>query len=293
MEVQYLEKEDANKFLETIVGEYSYFMEKYNQNDLSIFTIDMGDMNEIKKLEKNAEELCSKSKNLMVGKVNCSDALKSSFLSQILSISKTYSMFKQENSPEHFLSIYQAYADILSDISKMSIESKITLAFVLNVIVKNGYFNFLVTGDNSRIKVLRNIREHNNIIYNTVRWNAYHDPIMPLLFEKYTKTQIESLCESIKAKTEYLLFDKNKKGTVNFILQENPRHFLKKLITLCHIQLYMLGINDKLILSETLFKDYWCKKYDLSCELKSMKVSELLKQFQEQEQNLQPEKFNI
>lgn len=51
--------------------------------------------------------------------------------------------------------------------------SRHTLVFVLNVIVNNGYFNLIYQNDNdnSRIKVLRNIREHVNIIIDHHSWN--------------------------------------------------------------------------------------------------------------------------
>ena len=183
--------------------------------------------------------------------------------------------------------------DILSDISKLPLRSKVTLGFVLNVIV-NGYFNFLLIGPNSRIKVLRNIRKHKNIILDKTTWNAYRTPIMPFLFEHYTHQQIKILCQDIEAQRQCLMFDKTDKEKVNFILQEEPRKFLQKLITLCHIQLFMLGLNDKLILSETLFNSYWCTKYDLaSCTLKSMPVFDLLEHLKDKQRELQSAEFDI
>ena len=93
--VQYLDKEDAMKFLSTLVAEFVTFMEKYEVDDFSMFAIDTKDMNEIKNLKHTATELVKSALLTMSGAVECSDALKSAFLSQILSISQTYSAYKQ------------------------------------------------------------------------------------------------------------------------------------------------------------------------------------------------------
>jgi hypothetical protein len=65
-------------------------MRKYDLDDLSMFAIDMKDMNEIKNLKQTATDLANYALRTMNGEVECSDALKSAFLSQILSISQTY-----------------------------------------------------------------------------------------------------------------------------------------------------------------------------------------------------------
>lgn len=51
-------------------------------------------------------------------------------------------------------------------------------------------------------------------------------------------------------------------GNVNFLIEEIPSRFLKKIITLCHILMYLTRMNDHLVLSRELYRDYWQVKHD-------------------------------
>jgi hypothetical protein len=139
---------------------------------------------------------------------------------------------------------------------------------IVNSIVKNGFFNFIISSDNARIKVLRNMRAHDNIIFDKQTWDANLkriipglNGIIPGLNEEYTMAQITALELEICTSKKILLYDMNDKEELKFMIIEEPTAFLKILITLCHIQMFILGLNTKMIISREVFKEYWLVKY--------------------------------
>ena len=299
-QVEYLDDLQAAKFLKTIVSEYVSFMKKYNlEGNFTMFSLDYEDKKSARGSEYPETLLTNKVVEDMIGKVECSDPLKASLLEQMICISTTYEEYKDcmDNKKKNrlFKDIYQKYVDIFSGLSYIKAPSRFSLGFVLNVIVKNDFFNFIYQNDNSCIKVLGNIRKHNNIINDLNSWGYNKKFIMHILSKEYSKQQLIELTKQIESQKTCLLFDKNKHGDVNFILLEVPQEFLLKLITLCHIMLFMLGISDKLVLDQTLFESYWQEKFlDLKdLKLKGMQVQDMVNQFKINHASFSPTDYCI
>lgn len=56
-------------------------------------------------------------------------------------------------------------------------------------------------------------------------------------------------------------------------LCEAPLVFLRKLITLCYILLYVLGLNERIVMPGSLFKDHWQRKFPSLRRIKMSNIS--------------------
>ena len=263
----------------TIIKDFTSVAEKYALTfEANLFTIDYNDSDKVSAFLKDKPQFYKTAAEIMLGKVAAPPSVAADLLDRVISISQYYTLFKNAENPSDqrcklLLDILQSYVDILSLVDTLELERKLVIGFVLNVVVKNGFFNFLTSGENSRIKVLRNVRAHNNVIMNLRAFNTHINRLSPILQQELTRAELRKLGERVRDQEEVLLFDMNKKNIVNFILRENPLLFLKKLITLCHILLYMLGLNKRIILSREIFQNYWQVKYP---ELAKISVELLL-----------------
>lgn len=196
-------------------------------------------------------------------------------------ISEHYDMFLNNTNIEtrnnFFYDIYQKWVDIVSLLFKEQSAVK-GLVFLLNIITKNGFFNFVKVNDkNPNIKILRNIREHDKIILDRDTYDEHYPDIAKELHYYKSGRELEELRNQIFSGDKVVMFDRNDKGYVNTLIIEDPRFFLKKIITFGHIVLFCFKINEKLVVSEELFTTYWAKKYNIEALLlRKMTVEEHL-----------------
>ena len=197
-----------------------------------------------------------------LGTIPCDAALGAGLLKKTLHLSETYATYKSNPKPDLIPYMLQDYVDFISSVVKLKdIKDRMAIGFLLNTIVKNGFFNFVLSGDNTRVKVLRNMRAHDNVIVDKQTWNANIQRIASVINDLYTLEEVRQLEEDVCQYKKIILYDQNDKDTVSFMIIEEPGEFLRKLITLCHIQIFALGLNKNLVLSRRVFQNYWMKKY--------------------------------
>ena len=288
--VGYLEKEDAMLMILHLSKEIPKMSKKFSF-DLSPnqYIMESDDFNSAKDKLKNepdwVEHLKTKIEN-----IRCSDAEGAVLLGFTRQLSRSYSQYKLGNESESIRNMVQCYADVFSSIMKLDFEIRMIIGFIFNAITNRDFFNIIENTDNPRMKVLRNMREHDNLIIDKLTWDSNLRRIIPMLCERYSKAELKNLEEEVKKGQKLIFYDmnskkpkKDKNGTileestikVTHILIEEPKLFLKKMVTLCHIQMFILGLNSKMIMSRELFKDFWVKKYPkLDKRIKEMTLVE-------------------
>lgn len=285
--VGFLRGKDATLFVSEIARDYLKFVDQYERGQIDVDLLIIAQEERVDARKELENGFRDNLESFFENGFQCDPlAIGNSIAKITLRISNLYATYKNEPTGELFLSVMQGYADIISEISKLVPGQRATIAFLLNIVVKNGYFNFLLYDLNSRIKVLRNMREHHNIVYDIDTFNSNIRSLAPRLRDIVT-------VDELKEKTRHFglldddrcivwLFDKSKNGKVNFLIEEKPAFFLKKLVTLCHILMFVTRMNSDLVLSRELYETYWQRKH--IC-LRTIKLSLYTKE--EHRKNLQ------
>lgn len=192
-----------------------------------------------------------------------------------LSISQAYADYKKEPTPTKFKTVFQTFADFSNEISRHDLSSQVVSTFVVNLLFRGGYFDFPVSHGHFLIKSLRNIRAHNNIVLDRSTWKNLRSEFMKILVNgRCTRKEAKKLKSDVKNHKKVVMFDKNTSGKKLSLHIVEPRQFLKHLVTLCHVQLFVLGYNDILIFSRELWRQLQ-DKYDIhdSWKIKEMKAT--------------------
>lgn len=261
--VGFLDEVDASLMLKSIVREYINRAQHYEFSLADkCFCVENSDMNEVKsKLEKDRNGHLDKILS-SIGNLECQPAIGALLLKKTLHLSTEYGKLKEK--PQLISSLFPYlladYVDVISSVSKLGLDARMAVGFVLNVIVKNGFFNFIHCGDNARVKVLRNMRAHDNLVLDQHTWDANIGRLMTVFNDIYTLEEIHALEKDVISSKVVLLYDMNDKN-VTAVIREEPMSFLKKLITLCHIQMFILNLSKIMVVSRNVFSDYWMKKY--------------------------------
>jgi hypothetical protein len=284
--VAYLDTEDANVFLNVVLLDYVN-MAKFYEVPLpkELFLIDQKKDSaaveqHLKDDPKFADSIFQHVTAIREQKGQTNRGLCHSLLDQTRNMSDIYCRFKEGKAVcfwVDFKQILDWYLDVIANICHIpELVQRMTISFVLNVIVKNGFFHFVYNGENSRIKVLRNIKAHNNIIHDKSTFSSKCKFIVPKMLDLFSISELNEITAQIDRHESVILFDLSEKQKLSFLLIENPLLLAKKILTLCHVQMFILGLNEKLIISQELFKTYWVPKFPAlkSLQLKYMTIDE-------------------
>ncbi len=170
-------------------------------------------------------------------------------IGNICDMSKACRTYESETDVEEktrlFNLILQMFADNYAHLVRVRCEY---VPFILNLITKNGF-----------IKFIRDARYHNNVVLDSLSY-CIHDSAL----KNYCDPQLYS---DIIAHKRFILFDSQ-----NVLVEENL-YFLKKILSICHVQLFVLGLVDKIVLSEDVLENYWIQKHPLLNTLTVEKIS--------------------
>lgn len=110
---------------------------------------------------------------------------------------------------------------------------------------------------------------------------------MPTMLKNYSVKRIQDLKRRVVNNKEVILFDRQTEKKVNnavtTILIDDPVHFLKRLVTMCHLLIYALGYTDKLVLSRTMWVDEWKPQYERTETYSEMTVPKFQEELQADE----------
>ena len=235
--VGYLDKDDANKLLEYVTNDYILPSKRFKYElSPNYFLIEKSDGNEVKKVLHD-DPAWIESLSAHLSDCKCSKPIAAGLLKKIKHLSETYADFKKSEPKQDLIPyMFQDYVDVISSVVKLPVTTRMVIGLIMNSILKNGFFNFVISSDNARIKVLRNMRAHDNLVIDKQTWDANLDFIISPLTEVYSINEIQQLESDILGSKKILLYDMNENKKVNFIMIEEPKAFLKKLITLCQFK---------------------------------------------------------
>lgn len=297
--IGYLPKDKAEAFLDLLSKDYTNVLDAFTPIPNMIVL----DMEYSKRVEDITDEVVKK--KLLQDKfykVQLDDAIKHGMLDTIMVISHRYEMYKNNGNKDDFLELYQKWVDIYSLLCNVPAEDMIGLAFLMNIMTKNGFFRFLETNDNVNVKIIRNIREHNNVVVDEPSLCTHYPIIQERLHYHFSTKEMEGIVDKIRTGNVCILYDRSrpdkskpdKKIKVTSVLVEDTVTFLKKLLTLCHVILFCCGLNDKLVISRELFRDYWCKKYNVNIDdVVEITVDEHMDALRAMKQSVPVKKFNF
>ena len=283
--VAYLSRNDGETFLETICADYTRpkILESFMPNkDMYLFEMDGK--------SKEDDELRQLFLQPRFFDTELPNEVGRELLADVCYISKRYVDYKKTKDIDAFLDLYQRWVDIISTLctTAKTADSIVGLAFLVNIVTKNGFFQFVTTtGSNVNVKILRNVREHNNVILNQAHFAKHyntHETLRRLLHYHFSLHQLETYKTRIASGELCILFDMNTKSAVSALVVEETLPFLKKIITLSHIILFCCRLRDgrrladRLVLSREIYSEYWSKKYVLGgLHLQEMRIDEHIK----------------
>lgn len=287
IKIKYFKPDDSKSIIIEILEQYLNLINKFDETlNNTLFLLEYDDKEKDKGKEINKQinndsvikefkEWFSKDKfNKSKGNINL-------ISKNIKQISKIYYDYKKEKDldrkTQQFKEIYNLFNDIISTLIKLELEDKRQIALILNIFTNNCFFSWLQFPENIKLKTIRNIKAHDNLILDLNSFKTQYKNLSPFLTDNKTTKELNDMLIEIKKGDYCLLYDKNQKGNLSAILYENTTSFLKKIITICHLILYLLGGSKKLIFSRNLYVNYFKKKYDLNFPLLEFNFDDHLK----------------
>ncbi len=239
--VSSLTSEDSVKFLVIIINEFKSVCEAWSGSlqispgMQSIRGKDCPTVDDIPFLDSVLNSVSIRTKQ-------CENSEACIMIGNINDMSKACRTYESETDVEEktrlFSLILQMFADNYAHLVRIRCEY---VPFILNLITKNGF-----------IKFIRDARYHNNVVLDSLSYSI-HDSAM----SNYLHERDPQLYSDVIAHKRFILF-----YSQNVLVEENL-YFLKKILSICHIQLFVLGLVDRIVVSEDVLEKCWIQKYPL------------------------------